>query len=86
MNDDLWQHRLYFTRDDGGWEDVFVSSFISPFPDHLFDRVSGSKIPFDASDASAMTKVGAINTQPVRMLRGCLRSVGISPLGGNSSC
>ncbi|KAI9434186.1 complex I intermediate-associated protein CIA30 [Lactarius indigo] len=23
-NDDLWQHRLYFTRDDGGWEDVFV--------------------------------------------------------------
>ena len=42
-NDDLWQHRLYFTRDDGGWEDVFVSSFISPFPDHLFDRVSGSR-------------------------------------------
>jgi NADH dehydrogenase [ubiquinone] 1 alpha subcomplex assembly factor 1 len=23
-NDDLWQHRLYFTRDDGGWEDVFI--------------------------------------------------------------
>jgi len=23
-NDDLWQHRLYFARDDGGWEDVFV--------------------------------------------------------------
>jgi NADH dehydrogenase [ubiquinone] 1 alpha subcomplex assembly factor 1 len=23
-NEDLWQHRLYFTRDDGGWEDVFV--------------------------------------------------------------
>jgi len=23
-NDDLWQHRLYFSRDDGGWEDVFV--------------------------------------------------------------
>ena len=33
-NDDLWQHRLYFTRDDGGWEDVFVSclhlAFSSP--------------------------------------------------------
>ena len=25
-NDDLWQHRLYFSRDDGGWEDVFVRS------------------------------------------------------------
>ena len=23
-NDDLWQHRLYFARDDGEWEDVFV--------------------------------------------------------------
>ncbi|KAF9237634.1 NADH:ubiquinone oxidoreductase intermediate-associated protein 30 [Melanogaster broomeanus] len=21
---DLWQHRLYFKRNDGGWEDVFV--------------------------------------------------------------
>ncbi|KAI0297252.1 complex I intermediate-associated protein CIA30 [Multifurca ochricompacta] len=24
MNDDLWQHRLYFTRDDGTWEDIFI--------------------------------------------------------------
>ena len=31
-----------------------------------------------------MTKAGAINTQPVRMLRERLRSVGISLLGGNS--
>jgi NADH dehydrogenase [ubiquinone] 1 alpha subcomplex assembly factor 1 len=21
---DLWQHRLYFQRDDGEWEDVYV--------------------------------------------------------------
>jgi NADH dehydrogenase [ubiquinone] 1 alpha subcomplex assembly factor 1 len=21
---DLWQHRLYFQRNDGGWEDVFI--------------------------------------------------------------
>jgi len=21
---DLWQHRLYFRRNDGGWEDIFV--------------------------------------------------------------
>ena len=31
-----------------------------------------------------MTKAGTINTQPVRMLRERLRSVGISLLGGNS--
>jgi hypothetical protein len=28
---DLWQHRLYFSRTDGGWEDVFVSTpFFAP--------------------------------------------------------
>lgn len=25
---DLWQHRLYFQRDDGEWEDVFVGSLV----------------------------------------------------------
>ena len=24
VSGELWQHRLYFQRDDGGWEDVFV--------------------------------------------------------------
>ncbi|KAI0261525.1 complex I intermediate-associated protein CIA30 [Gloeopeniophorella convolvens] len=60
-NDDLWQHRLYFARADGGWEDVFI--------------------PFDGF---VMTKAGTINTQPVKMARERLRSVGISLLGGNS--
>ncbi|KAI0749841.1 complex I intermediate-associated protein CIA30 [Daedaleopsis nitida] len=27
---DLWQHRLFFRRDDGGWEDVFI-----PFKDFV---------------------------------------------------
>jgi NADH dehydrogenase [ubiquinone] 1 alpha subcomplex assembly factor 1 len=31
-----------------------------------------------------MTKAGAINTQPVKMFRERVRSVGISLLGGNS--
>lgn len=25
ITSDLWQHRLFFQRDDGGWEDIFVS-------------------------------------------------------------
>ncbi|KAI0090256.1 complex I intermediate-associated protein CIA30 [Irpex rosettiformis] len=24
ITSDLWQHRLFFQRDDGGWEDVFI--------------------------------------------------------------
>jgi NADH dehydrogenase [ubiquinone] 1 alpha subcomplex assembly factor 1 len=24
ITSDLWQHRLFFQRDDGGWEDLFV--------------------------------------------------------------
>lgn len=26
---DLWQHRLYFRRDDGGWEDIYVRSVLT---------------------------------------------------------
>jgi NADH dehydrogenase [ubiquinone] 1 alpha subcomplex assembly factor 1 len=85
-NDDLWQHRLYFARDDGGWEDVFVrftNSFLAPFlvPPPVIDQARGSQIPFDGF---VMTKAGTINTQPVSMLRERIRSVGISLLGGNS--
>ena len=25
VTSDLWQHRIFFQRDDGEWEDVFVS-------------------------------------------------------------
>ena len=38
-NDDLWQHRLYFTRDDGGWEDVFVRPCPFPFFGPSCDRL-----------------------------------------------
>ncbi|EKM58461.1 uncharacterized protein PHACADRAFT_252799 [Phanerochaete carnosa HHB-10118-sp] len=24
VTSDLWQHRLFFSRDDGGWEDIFI--------------------------------------------------------------
>lgn len=27
---DLWQHRLFFRRDDGDWEDIFVSAQLHP--------------------------------------------------------
>lgn len=27
---DLWQHRLYFQRDDGEWEDVYVRPLLVP--------------------------------------------------------
>ena len=29
FKNDLWQHRLFFNRSDGGWEDVFVR--VSPY-------------------------------------------------------
>ncbi|GBE88527.1 complex I intermediate-associated protein CIA30 [Sparassis latifolia] len=31
---DLWQHRLFFHRDDGGWEDIFI-----PFSDFVLTNV-----------------------------------------------
>jgi len=31
---DLWQHRLFFRRDDGGWEDIFI-----PFSEFVLTNV-----------------------------------------------
>ncbi|KAI0366279.1 complex I intermediate-associated protein CIA30 [Pilatotrama ljubarskyi] len=36
---DLWQHRLFFRRDDGGWEDVFI-----PFKDFVLTN-AGELVP-----------------------------------------
>ncbi|KAI0775018.1 NADH:ubiquinone oxidoreductase complex I intermediate-associated protein 30 [Trametes elegans] len=36
---DLWQHRLFFRRDDGGWEDVFI-----PFRDFVLTN-AGELVP-----------------------------------------
>ncbi|CDO76991.1 hypothetical protein BN946_scf184298.g18 [Trametes cinnabarina] len=36
---DLWQHRLFFRRDDGGWEDVFI-----PFKDFVLTN-TGELVP-----------------------------------------
>ncbi len=33
---DIWQHRLFFRRTDGGWEDVYVTSAcLSTFVSHV---------------------------------------------------
>ncbi|OBZ72682.1 Complex I intermediate-associated protein 30, mitochondrial [Grifola frondosa] len=37
---DLWQHRLYFHRDDGGWEDIFI-----PFQDFVLTN-AGEVSPY----------------------------------------
>ncbi|KAI8982710.1 complex I intermediate-associated protein CIA30 [Trametes punicea] len=36
---DLWQHRLFFRRDDGGWEDIFI-----PFKDFVLTN-AGELVP-----------------------------------------
>ncbi|KAI0787994.1 complex I intermediate-associated protein CIA30 [Fomes fomentarius] len=36
---DLWQHRLFFRRDDGGWEDIFI-----PFRDFVLTN-AGELVP-----------------------------------------
>jgi NADH dehydrogenase [ubiquinone] 1 alpha subcomplex assembly factor 1 len=46
-DDDLWQHRLYFTRQDGGWEDVFVRSQIQIF---IFFGLNVKKIRSHSKD------------------------------------
>lgn len=35
ISGELWQHRLYFRKDDGSWEDIFVSNSIASLPRSL---------------------------------------------------
>ncbi|KII89759.1 hypothetical protein PLICRDRAFT_697617 [Plicaturopsis crispa FD-325 SS-3] len=49
IRSDLWQHRLYFKRDDGGWEDVYIPlhNFVLTNSGDLVDRqirMSRSKV------------------------------------------
>ena len=39
VTNDLWQHRLYFQRDDGEWEDVYVRFLSSPPPGHNAEKI-----------------------------------------------
>ena len=55
-NDDLWQQRLYFSRDEGG-EDVFARSFF--FISFLF-RFSTTFLLLDYSFSDATTPLMAI--------------------------
>lgn len=75
---DLWQHRLYFKRNDGGWEDIFVRPGSG-------SRVSmltcPSQIPFDNF---ILTNTGELVQHQITMFRQRIRTVGISMLGGNS--
>lgn len=75
---DLWQHRLFFQRNDGGWEDVFVRLRIAPsvaLPDFW------PQIPFENF---VLTNTGEISSYQMMMYRERVRTIGISLLGGNS--
>ena len=34
VSGELWQHRLYFRKDDGSWEDIFVSAILEARSKH----------------------------------------------------
>ena len=34
VSGELWQHRLYFRKDDGSWEDIFVSAILEAHSKH----------------------------------------------------
>lgn len=81
ITSDLWQHRLFFHREDGKWEDVFVSlksllrtARFSPLPTE----------PQISFDNFVLTNSGEISQDQIKMYREKIRTIGISILGGNS--
>jgi len=83
---DLWQHRLFFKRRDGGWEDIYVGLkcfFHLPFcsPIHFLPPSPSYQIPFASF---VRTKSGELYEGQVEIDKERVRSVGISLLGGMS--
>ena len=78
MTTDLWQHRLYFKRNDGQWEDIFVSGLEATC---LLTLAHAGQIPFDNF---ILTNTGELVQHQITMFRERIRTVGISLLGGNS--
>jgi NADH dehydrogenase [ubiquinone] 1 alpha subcomplex assembly factor 1 len=76
---DLWQHRLYFQRDDGEWEDVYVRAFC---PLLFVLKIKLLKIPLSSF---VLTNSGEIVDTQMEMRRSHIRTVGISLLGGKGS-
>lgn len=81
ISTDLWQHRLFFRKGDGTWEDIYAS--LSPFfhRENLGADEHVHQIPFDAF---VRTNNGEISADQILMLRERMRSIGISMLAGNS--
>ena len=79
ITSDLWQHRLFFNRDDGGWEDIFVCAVSSS--SQQCSHINIFQIPFDNF---VLTNTGEIQNDQMSMYRERLRTVGVSILGGNS--
>ena len=78
ISTDLWQHRLYFRRQDNTWEDVFVRVvFIFVCCPQTFRL----QIPFDNF---VRTNLGEMSVNQMKMFREKVKSIGISILGGNS--
>jgi len=80
---DLWQHRLFFKRRDGGWEDIYVG--LNAFsPTLLFTSSLPSlfnQIPFTSF---VRTNSGELYEDQIEIDKERIRSVGISLLCGMS--
>lgn len=86
---DLWQHRLYFKRDDGEWEDVYVSIFQvrPPLRAFVLQSIYSPRSDFNNQiplKSFVLTNQGEVVTSQAEMLRERIRTVGISILGGTS--
>ena len=81
ITSDLWQHRLYFRREDGGWEDLFVSAM---FPSSLTrtHALAFAQIPFENF---VLTNAGELAPHQITMYSEKVCTIGISLLGGNNA-
>jgi len=84
---EIWQHRLYFPKGDGSWEDIFIpfDNFICTNAGTIVEPTSSSSSPtFTSSSAELGSGSKLPSSAPqnaVRMTKDRIKTIGISLLG-----
>jgi len=84
---EIWQHRLYFPKGDGSWEDIFIpfDNFICTNAGTIVEPTSSSSAADASVDSNTDTESGSLPPSSpqsaVKMTRDRIKTIGVSLLG-----
>jgi len=85
---EIWQHRLFFPKGDGSWEDIFIpfDNFICTNAGTIVESVSSSGASSSTPDSGSVSILGSkLPSSPspsaVKMTKDRIKTIGVSLLG-----